>query len=103
MVVTFRQIYMLSSEYNLNYKTSILNILYNTFYSRSKLKLFIMRYNYVIILRTYYAIIIQSIHSIHKQFSSNTKVGLNKTVNNRLSCMIKAISLNAYRPIFKQI
>ena len=31
---------MSSSEYNLNYKTSVLNILYNTFYSRSKFKLF---------------------------------------------------------------
>ena len=50
-VLTFRQIYMSSSEYNLNYKTSVLNILYNTFYSRSKLKLFITRYNYVIVLR----------------------------------------------------
>ena len=50
LVLTFRQIYMSSSEYNLNYKTSVLNILYNTFYSRSKFKLFIMRYNYVIVL-----------------------------------------------------
>ena len=51
LVLTFQQIYLSSSEYNLNYKTSVLNILYNTFYSRSKLKLFIMRYNYVIVLR----------------------------------------------------
>ena len=29
------------------------------------------------------------------------KVGLNETVNNRLSCMIKAISLNAYIGLIK--
>ena len=38
LVLTFRQIYTSSLEYNLNYKTSVLNLLYNTFYSRSKLK-----------------------------------------------------------------
>ena len=51
LVLTFRQIYMSSSEYNLNCKTSVLNILCNTLYCRSKLKFFIMRYNYVIVLR----------------------------------------------------
>ena len=33
LVLTFRQIYMSSSEYNSNYKTSVLNILYNKTYS----------------------------------------------------------------------
>ena len=32
-----------------------------------------------------------------KKFSPNDKVGLNETVNNRLSSMIKTISLKAYR------
>ena len=57
-----------------------------------------MRYNYVIV---YVLCNYNTKHSfyIYKEFSPNNKVGLNETVNNRLSCMIKAISLNAYRPI----
>ena len=50
---------MSSSEYNLNYKTSVLNILYNTFYSKSKLKSFITCYNYVIVLRIYSVRVLQ--------------------------------------------
>ena len=51
----------------------------------------------------YYAIIIQGIHSVYKSFSPNNKEGLNENFNYRLSFMIKTISLNAYRPILKQI